>query len=352
MSQKHVAQSLLSLVQTQNVYSWSAGIPNETLRSLCAILCTEPAKTRKEILAVLSDTLRTPRHFQGLLAKWGAAAREDYLHNTQAWPEAARLFDAHVHFVSREGGSGVLLSPDLILTCAHCVAAPDDPLEEDEDTEPPPKRVGRTRLLVLPSGGFVVAECIRACEEVDLALLRVLAASPELGRVTAFPTCPPTPKGKEIVLVGNPAKITIRPPLFHTSRGKVLGDTDPKRKKLGLGGVLHSAWTYWGHSGAPLINARGEVCGVHNTWDGPRNTRHAVSPAEIAEFVGAELAPAPAPPLPLPPPPAALAMRGGGGGAAESAGGGEGRRTRWELPEDEDASGESPSEPRRKKRKE
>lgn len=41
------------------------------------------------------------------------------------------------------------------------------------------------------------------------------------------------------------------------------------------GGYLrHSCWTYWGHSGAPLFDAAGRVCGLHCAWDDRTGMRH------------------------------------------------------------------------------
>mmetsp|Transcript_22739 Transcript_22739/g.51447 ORF Transcript_22739/g.51447 Transcript_22739/m.51447 type:complete len:139 (-) Transcript_22739:209-625(-) len=37
---------------------------------------------------------------------------------------------------------------------------------------------------------------------------------------------------------------------------------------------MHSCWTYWGHSGAPLFDERGHVCGLHSSWDDKNGARH------------------------------------------------------------------------------
>ena len=42
----------------------------------------------------------------------------------------------------------------------------------------------------------------------------------------------------------------------------------------GCGPIHHSCWTYWGHSGAPLFNAVGDVVGLHAAWDDGNGMRH------------------------------------------------------------------------------
>ena len=44
-----------------------------------------------------------------------------------------------------------------------------------------------------------------------------------------------------------------------------------------LGALMHSCWTYWGSSGAPIFNRKsGEIVGIHNSWDPSCGQRHAV----------------------------------------------------------------------------
>ena len=77
--------------------------------------------------------------------------------------------------------------------------------------------------------------------------------------------------------MGNFSAARFKPPVFHVSLGRMQGPTHPARRaRLGLGALAHGAWTYWGHSGAPLVSAGGVLEGVHNTYDVGRNTRHCV----------------------------------------------------------------------------
>jgi V8-like Glu-specific endopeptidase len=35
-----------------------------------------------------------------------------------------------------------------------------------------------------------------------------------------------------------------------------------------IGALMHDAWTYWGHSGAPLVaEGDGGLVGVHSSWE-------------------------------------------------------------------------------------
>ena len=70
--------------------------------------------------------------------------------------------------------------------------------------------------------------------------------------------------------------------------------------KENLGRQRHSCWTYWGHSGAPLLrpvfhddpdgdenSMQVEVVGIHNSWDDTNGQRHAVSLEDIQQFTEA-----------------------------------------------------------------
>ena len=51
-----------------------------------------------------------------------------------------------------------------------------------------------------------------------------------------------------------------------------------------IGQLVHSCWTYWGHSGAPIIH-RGKLIGLHSSWDDETGTRHGVHLLAILEFL-------------------------------------------------------------------
>lgn len=57
--------------------------------------------------------------------------------------------------------------------------------------------------------------------------------------------------------------------LFEVSEGKYRGmvkGADPQVNEE-IGTLKHDCWTYWGHSGAPLVSSEGELVGLHSSWD-------------------------------------------------------------------------------------
>lgn len=55
-----------------------------------------------------------------------------------------------------------------------------------------------------------------------------------------------------------------------------------------IGSLMHDAWTYWGHSGAPLLLRGGEggLVGLHSIWDEGTGMRHGVPAAAIESSLG------------------------------------------------------------------
>ena len=77
--------------------------------------------------------------------------------------------------------------------------------------------------------------------------------------------------------------------LFETSEGNFRGmvaSADPQDNSQ-IGTLKHDAWTYWGHSGAPLVRAAdGKLIGLHSSWDDQTSMRHGVPRIAIQEFLG------------------------------------------------------------------
>lgn len=206
----------------------------------------------------------------------------------------AELFQTMAHFVQEESGSGVCISAKYILTCAHCVVETAEDKAMRKNVRAQPRGLNLTKTLMLGNNSFVIARCVKIDEVVDLALMEIEGDCIE---ATKFPIVSASACGKSgIFCCGNPsefdlenddenATISFVPPIFHTSSGRITGKTSTDGLALGLGTTRHTAWTYWGHSGAPLINRKGELCGIHNSWDETKGTRHAVSAGEIAAFL-------------------------------------------------------------------
>ena len=57
-----------------------------------------------------------------------------------------------------------------------------------------------------------------------------------------------------------------------------------------IGSLKHDAWTYWGHSGAPLTNADdASLIGLHSSWDERTMMRHGVSLHAARRFLSETL---------------------------------------------------------------
>jgi len=311
--------------------SFAASLPAPTCASLAFALGVAPSPggapraARAALLGAAAWCRRhralRAEHAGACLKQWAAASRRAFGGGGAAPPAplGAAAVSAVLHFMSPTAGTAVMLSPSLALTCAHCVSAEgDDEEEEDDDDDeeeeeeeeeageegggaPAPARVGRLKLLIAFTGAVLAARCVAVDERRDVALLRVEAAGG--GPLPALfprvlPLGAPSPWGARVLCTGNPSefdgesaarkRIRFLPPVFHTSAGRLLGATE--RRKRGLGGARHSCWTYWGHSGAPLLTAEGVIAGLHSSWDDSAGSRHAVRGEVVAEFVAAFVA--------------------------------------------------------------
>ncbi|KAJ6622317.1 trypsin-like cysteine/serine peptidase domain-containing protein [Mycena sp. CBHHK59/15] len=198
--------------------------------------------------------------------------------------------EASLIFAQYEAGSAVCVDPaGWVLTCAHCFG----------DTEEEYRRSPKRRWLLFYTGLAVQVEC-RAWDLVrDLALLKIIAVE-SAGDVPAFqfllPSTRAPAKGTRIVCIGQPGQddlesTSARRTKYHlvevsagVFRGMVPG-ADPQDNSE-IGTLRHDAWTYWGHSGAPLINvADGTLVGLHSSWDDQTSMRHGVPHAAIQAFL-------------------------------------------------------------------
>lgn len=157
-------------------------------------------------------------------------------------------------------GSGINLDPTgRVLTAAHVVPGPDADVRVE-----------------FPDGSTFRAHVETYDRRADVAVLAVSDAA--LLPSASLAAAPPR-VGDPVAMVGQPAvgggpAHPHRP--FHVSSGNLLAIVDDPAADQRLGGVTHDAWTYWGHSGAALLDVHGDVVALHNSWHEGDGTRHAV----------------------------------------------------------------------------
>jgi hypothetical protein len=212
-------------------------------------------------------------------------------------------------FAQHEAGTAVCIAPSgLVLTCAHCVAE-----------SPEEYAAAKPTWLVFSSGQVVRAQCVAWDQRRDLALLRITAAnrlaadhadgassspaSPMLFPFAKIASQTPlfAPGSKQttcLICIGHPGsedlEVESSQPILtdydvlHVSRGYYHGlasDQDVQDNSE-IGALQHDCWTYWGHSGAPLIDAKsGEVVGLHSSWDDETGMRRGVAWEALHEFM-------------------------------------------------------------------
>jgi hypothetical protein len=191
--------------------------------------------------------------------------------------------------VNKKQGTAVCISKNgLLLTCSHCVA------ESEEELD-----MTRIWWLLCASGRIVQAKTVKWDGKRDLALLRIVTAQPHNGAITAQGEHDPefsfvqladtAPRlraplfcighpGSEDLEIGRPGVATGYD-ILHISEGKFRGYAkDQDRHDNGeIGALMHDCWTYWGHSGAPLIDrGNGRLIGLHSSWDDETGMRRGV----------------------------------------------------------------------------
>ena len=80
------------------------------------------------------------------------------------------------------------------------------------------------------------------------------------------------------------ANIDFEPKCWHLTVVK-LHSVSPNAE---IKGTIHTCWTYWGHSGAPIFSAEsdsGNIVGMHSSWDDETGARISVSLPEMRKFI-------------------------------------------------------------------
>lgn len=190
---------------------------------------------------------------------------------TPPWPDVVEQVRPACAIVG--SGSGVCIHPrGDILTNAHVALA-----------------LSRDLFVQFADGGRLIARCWVINHKLDLALLGVHCNTP-LPHARLAQAMPPPGAQPAVLCIGHPAQTQPdgRPSPyqpFHVSLGRIIAqDPDPLGEQS-LGRVQHDAWTYWGHSGAPLFDETGCIVALHNSWQPDAGTRHAVPLAAIEAFL-------------------------------------------------------------------
>ncbi|TGJ84180.1 hypothetical protein E0Z10_g4564 [Xylaria hypoxylon] len=205
----------------------------------------------------------------------------------------AAALDATLVFAQEEAGTAVCIAPNgMLLTCSHCVA-------ENIDERNRPEHC----WLLFRSGVAVKATCVAWDDRRDLALLQVVAAhrKSEDTELSHFPFVAVSliapALNSRLVCVGHPGSedleasqpgIKTNYDVLHVSAGRFRGcaeDQDPQDNSE-IGALMHDCWTYWGHSGAPLLDVKtGKLIGLHSSWDDETGMRRGVPLEAILAFL-------------------------------------------------------------------
>ncbi|OCL03395.1 trypsin-like serine protease [Glonium stellatum] len=191
--------------------------------------------------------------------------------------------EATLVFTQEEAGTAVCISPQgLIITCSHCVAeTPEEPNWEQH------------KWMIFASGQIIQAKCVAWDPKRDLALLQITAAqSPQAHTTSVFNRTPgtssfpfisiakyPPPLHTSLICIGHPgsedleiSRLGIKTgyDVLHISTGLFHGYAfgQDLQDNSEIGALKHDCWTYWGHSGAPLVELfTGCLVGLHSSWD-------------------------------------------------------------------------------------
>lgn len=201
--------------------------------------------------------------------------------------------NATLIFAQYEAGTSVCIDPEgWVLTCAHCFG----------NDEKEYKTADKRRWLLFYTGLAVQVECRQWDPVRDLALLKIIAIESGAGKDGNVPNfsfvrLSRAPAYREsIMCIGQPGRDDLestssRPTNYNlvevsegTFRGMVPGANPNENSEIGT--LKHDAWTYWGHSGAPLLlEEDGTLIGLHSSWDDQTTMRHGIPLIAIRHFV-------------------------------------------------------------------
>ncbi|KAK5678996.1 hypothetical protein LTS10_008651 [Elasticomyces elasticus] len=157
--------------------------------------------------------------------------------------------------------------------------------------------------LLFADGRIVKAKCVAWDGGRDLALLRVVAAQVRSGDATvntlagvttpSFPTIAlsegPPKRNTALHCIGHPGSedLEVDQAGVATGEGRYRGLATGQdvHDNSEIGALKHDCWTYWGHSGAPLIDDDGMLVGLHSSWDDETGMRRGVAWEAVKAFL-------------------------------------------------------------------
>jgi len=199
-------------------------------------------------------------------------------------PEVKEAVNSTLVFAQEEAGTAVCISPaGIILTCAHCIAETPEELKTHD-----------SYWLLFASGQVVQAKQFWWETGRDLALLKIVAAQrePDASNKPNFPATvvagDPPKLRSFLVCIGHPGSedlessmpgIQTNYDVLCVSNGRFRGYAAGQdlHDNSEIGALMHDCWTYWGHSGAPLVDEKtGELIGLHSSWDEETGMRRGI----------------------------------------------------------------------------
>jgi Trypsin-like peptidase domain len=270
-----------------------------SIRILPSILNSESAELTKAELTLLNTKQYQLRH----------SKTQSWLESSAGKEKLASAARAALVFAQEEAGTAVCISSSgLLLTCSHCVAETPEELDQAGS---------KRKWLLFASGQVVLAECVAWDSRRDLALLQVTAAQPEpqsanpqtlpafnntaSASILSFPfvtlaEVPPRLRAA-LVCIGHPGSEDLEVTqsgvktgydTLHVSTGVFRGYVPDQdlHDNSEIGALKHDCWTYWGHSGAPLVEqSTSHLIGLHSSWDEKTGMRHGVPLGAIRQFL-------------------------------------------------------------------
>lgn len=208
-------------------------------------------------------------------------------------PSLHNALSSTLIFAHYEAGTAVCINTSgRILTCAHCFGDSEDEF-----------RKNKNKWLLFYTGQAVLVRCETWDPKRDLALAQVIAVECDIGYSGLSPvfasiglSLQPPPARANIICIGQPGRDDLESTsarkttynLVEVSNGNLRGyieGVDPQDNS-DIGVLKHDAWTYWGHSGAPLVKRNdGTLVGMHSSWDDQTAMRHGIPWVAVREFL-------------------------------------------------------------------